>query len=149
MNRFVLAVLLSFTACRDGGELHFDEAKRLHAQLVSTGTHPAALAFDPVLEELSKVPADSKRFGDAQRLREAIEAVRRPVRRPLAVAHKDDSMLPPEVAAQARACQRLAVTIGLDGGMTPSALEALDACRSRVDALDEEAAHRDDAKHPQ
>ncbi len=148
MKRLVLAVLVSLTSCRDGGELHFDEAKRQHAQLVSRGTHPASPAFDPVLEELARVPVSSRRFADAQRLREAIEAVRQPVRRPLAVAHKDDSTLPLEVAAEARACQRLAERIGRDGGMTPSALEALDACQRRVDALDEAAAHRDDALHP-
>ncbi len=141
---FSLTALLVIAACRDGGVLHYDEAQRLQLALIDKNEHPASPKFDAVLTELAKVPRDSKRFADAQRMRLAIEAVRTPVRRPLAVAHRDDSNLPPEVAAQARACVRLAQLVGRDGGATDSALRALDDCRKRVDALDEAAAHHDD-----
>lgn len=145
MRRLAVISCLLLGACRDGGELHYEQARRLHVQLVSKAEHPTSPAFDAVLVELKQVPADSKRFADAQRLRLAIEAVRAPVRRPLAVAHRDDATLPPEVAAQAKACAALAQMVGRDGGATASAMRALDDCRARVDALDEAAAHREEA----
>ncbi len=149
MKRLALAalVLCVAPACRDGGELHYEQARRLQAEIISKGERPSSPAYDAVLAELAKVPAGSKRFDDAVRMKAAIDTVRAPVRRPLAVAHRDDSTLPPEVAAQARACARLAEMIGFDGGATTAAIKALDDCRKRVDALDEAAAHRDEP-HP-
>ncbi len=135
------------TACRDGGELHYEQARRLHAQLVSKAEHPSSPAFDAVLAELAQVPSDSKRFAEAQRLRSAIEAVRAPVRRPLAVAHHDEASLPPMVAAQVRECAALAQMVGRDGGVNAAALAALDDCHSRIDQIDEAAAHLEQPLH--
>jgi len=137
-------MLLALSACRDGGELHYEQARRLQVELVSSGERPSSPKFDAVLAELKLVSPDSKRFAEAERLRLAIESLRAPVRRALAVAHADDAALPLEVAAQARACVRLAQLLGVDGGATAAAIKALDDCRKRVDALDEAAAHHDD-----
>lgn len=138
----IVVMMLSVASCREPGDVHFDEALRLHAQLIIKGEPPVSPKFDAVLAELAKVPKGTKHFTAADSLRLAIERVRAPVRRPLAVAHRDDSALPPEVAAQARACAQLAQTAGRDGGVNARALKALDACRRQVDALDEAAAHR-------
>ncbi len=136
------------SACRDGGEIHYEQARRLQADLIAKGERPSSPAYDAVLAELEKVPTSSKRSDDALRLKSAIETVRGPVRRALAVFHKDESSLPPEVAAQSRACARLAELSGRDGGATEAAIKALDDCRKRVDALDEAAAHREEPQSP-
>lgn len=145
----VLTILgVGFVGCRDGGEVHYQDALRLQARAMEKHEPASSPSFDAVIAELDKVPADSKRAEAAQKLKAAIVAVRNPVRRPLAMAYseKDEATLPPAVVEQARACARLATIVGADGGATHAGLVALDECRKKVEALREAAEHADEPK---
>ncbi|MCA2979860.1 MAG: hypothetical protein INH41_25640 [Myxococcaceae bacterium] len=131
-----LVIVCTALACSDEGARVFEQAKARHLALVEKGARPDAKGFDEVLALLAQVPETSARAAEAKRLRAAIEAGRVRVRAPLAKVHTNDAAMPEELRAQTRACAALAEGLARDGGLTPAALAALDACRQRLDRLD-------------
>lgn len=85
----LLGVLLTVGACkRDAGPEQLARAEAKHAELVERGVSPRDPAWDAVIGELEKVPADSKAYAEAQRRLTRLEALRstplprRPLSRP-------------------------------------------------------------------
>lgn len=137
---------LGLGACRkENVPSQLEVAVGRHRALVMQGARPADKAFDEVLALLRSVPPDSRDAAEAKKLELAIEHARVTVRTPLAKVHASESDLPPDIAAQTRACAALAEQLARDAGAHPAMLRALDECRLRVERL-EKAFH--DAHEP-
>lgn len=135
----VLALLFSGCASRDEHAERFVHARAAYDGLLARAERPSAAAFDEVLRELESIPLGSRHGPEAQRLAEAIRRGRTHVPAPLALAPKAGR--PAELEAVLAACARLATEAGRDGGLTPSLLSALEACRRRAEALELRFAH--------
>lgn len=145
MRRLALAssCVLLLAACRDEAAEAFARAQLQYDALVAQGAGPDDARFDPVLAELRRVPPTSKRYERAQALARGIEGGRVRVRTPLALAARGHR--PPELEAQLAACARLAELAGSDGGVQQRALEALEDCRRKTEALELSFAHAHEA----
>lgn len=82
-------VLVTLGACkRDAGPEQLARAEAKHAELVERGVSPRDPAWDAVIGELEKVPADSKAYAEAQRRLTRLKELRstplprRPLSRP-------------------------------------------------------------------
>lgn len=137
------AVLLFLGACRDQTAERFAHARASYDTLLARAERPGSPAFDEVLKELESIPPAAPHGPEARRMAEAIRGGRMQVRAPLALAPKLGSR-PPELEAVLAACARLAVQAGLDGGVNPRALQALEDCRRRAEVLDIRFAHGDE-----
>jgi hypothetical protein len=135
LGRLVL-VMLAVTACeRDAGEEAFVRARAKHLALLEGGREAEDKGFDEVLAGFAQVPKGSRRYDEAQRLVQAITMARHHVRAPLAVVRRAEEGLPPALQAQSEACVRMAEASGRDGGATPEAVKALDACRKQLETM--------------
>ncbi len=143
MRQPLLAAVLLLGACRDQTAERFTHARSSYDTLLARGEPPASPGFDEVLKELESIPLGSPHGAEAHRLAGAIRGGRAQVRAPLALAPKPGSR-PAELEAVLAACARLAAQAGLDGGLNPHALQALEACRRRAEVLDIHFAHGDE-----
>ncbi len=141
--RFFFFVLVVLCGCRDAEAERFAHARATYDTLLAKGERVESKAFDPVLADFDAVPEQSAHAAEARRLSTAIRKGRQHALPPLAVVPKGGSR-PPMLEAEMAACARLAELAGLDGGVDRRALTALEACRRRVEQLDERLNHADD-----
>jgi hypothetical protein len=112
MRRLAVAVALSLTACHDSGADTLAAARAKYEALLAAGASPSARSFEPLLEELRSIPADSRASAEARALIANIEAARG-ARAPLPLA--------------AHGCE------GLTPGLDPTKQrEVLEECRRRA-----------------